>query len=702
MKKRVKKGSYLVFVLLFVFVMPGAASGEAKAPAPEKAVTLEEVVVTATKMPEKRRDIPNAVVIVDKDDLQASGAGSLGELLANEPGIDWKSYGNYGGASQEIHLRGMRGKATQVFINGVNVNSPSLGVADVNKIPLENIERVEVVKGSGSLLYGSGAMGGTVSVMTKRPKRDKMDLKVAAGYGSQNTYRLSAQQGMFVAGDFGYYLTAGRRETDGFRANSHLRQTDASLKLVLDKKDLIDISLYGDYIDRQYGMPGVKPPAGTRDYSIGGLKFYNSEAANLLDNSSDKDGRVILEVKGRPLKWFGYNLKGYYTNMENYNYERYASNATGAENWITNKVTGTDGHVDIRPFEGASMLLGGEYKDFDWKNDQFSLNAAGSRTTFTSNKAHLYTRGFFAEAQYRPSAYFKALAGFRHENHSAFGSENLPLFGLVINPTAQTAVKINHGKHFLAPTPNDLYWPVGPFVRGNTALKPEIGWHTDVTLEQSLLEDRLFVTMSYFRWNVDNKIQWEPDTQGVWNPINLAGYKADGLEMGTRIGPFNGVTLSLSYTYINAEEENRQYTRQDYGWPPFLPPDFQFSMVKRRAAMTPNNQFKGEITYRSGFGLTATATARYVGDRVVYRTESTVYPETKTVKYVLNDYWTADLKLEQRLYKHWIVSLAVNNLFDAKYDTRLSTFTDRTTSRTTMSGYPAAGASVFARVAYEF
>ncbi|HBJ74037.1 MAG TPA: hypothetical protein DDY86_00510, partial [Syntrophaceae bacterium] len=64
----------------------------------------------------------------------------------------------------------------------------------------------------------------------------------------------------------------------------------------------------------------------------------------------------------------------------------------------------------------------------------------------------------------------------------------------------------------------------------------------------------------------------------VWSPINLAGYKADGLEAGIKLGPFYDLSLALAYTYTNAEEENRAYTKQDYGWPPFLPPDFQYNM----------------------------------------------------------------------------------------------------------------------------
>jgi iron complex outermembrane receptor protein len=184
-------------------------------------------------------------------------------------------------------------------------------------------------------------------------------------------------------------------------------------------------------------------------------------------------------------------------------------------------------------------------------------------------------------------------------------------------------------------------------------------------------------------------------------PINLAGYKADGIEAGIKIGPFYDLTLALNYTYTNAEEKNREYTRQDYG----PPVDFQYSMVKRRASYTPRNLFKGDLTYKNNFGLTITVIARYVGDHVEYRTESTTYPDTKTVAYNLHSYWTADLKIEQRLYKHWILSLSVLNLFDKEYDTRTQRFDDYnyTPSKTDYAArYPGAGRSVFAGLAYEF
>ncbi|MCP4624144.1 MAG: TonB-dependent receptor, partial [bacterium] len=175
-----------MFALMVVFILTGSvfAQDEKK---DTTATTMEEVVVTATKTEEKRKDIANSVVIMDSVDIDEAPAQGLGELMANEPGIDWRSRGNYGGASQEVHLRGMNGSGTQVLVNGVNYNSPSLGIADVSRIPLNNIDRIEVVKGSGSLLYGSGAIGGTINIETKRPERNQVDAVISAGYGSEDT-----------------------------------------------------------------------------------------------------------------------------------------------------------------------------------------------------------------------------------------------------------------------------------------------------------------------------------------------------------------------------------------------------------------------------------------------------------------------------------------------------------------------------------
>jgi len=674
---------YLLFplCLMMVFGFPAfAMAEEEEMTAPKAENVLDEIIVTATKTEEKRKDISSSVIIIDAMDIEESPAKTLGELLANDPGIDWRTRGDYGGAAQEIHIRGMSGNATQIRVNGVEINSPSLGVADVNKIPLNNIERIEVVKGSGSVLYGSGAMAGTINIITKKPEKERTDLKASAGVGTQGTYRLALEQGMFATDDFGYYLTANRYRTLGFRSNSDLSHNDASLNLVLNKGDILNVSLYGDYIYRDYGIPGVASPAGTQSYSINGTEFFNPESASLLDRGRDNDAHGVLNIKSEPAKWVNLKFRGDYTYMEEYNYSRYSFSGEGTRTWVTNKVLGFEGDVNFKPFTGANLLVGSEYKHYDWENKNTDLNAFGADVAGSTNEtsASLHTLGIYAEAQYRPCQYIKGVAGIRHEDNSQFGTENLPRFGLIVNPLEITALKFNYGRHFLAPTPNDLYWPAGPYTKGNANLKPETGWHFDAGIEQELFENKWFFSATYFNWDLKDKILWGPDSSWVWTPQNLDRSKADGFEVGTRIGPFFDMTLSLDYTYTDAKEET-QY-------------------VTRRATYTPKNLFKGNLTYWASFGFTATATVRYVGDRYFYGSDQTITDPQDT----LDSYVTLDMRLEQRLLENWVFSLEGNNLFNKSYDTYFGSFTDPTTWQTSYGKYPGSGRSVFFQVAYEF
>ena len=163
----------LVNFLFFLGTCNASAIEKGKDPS----ITMDEIVVTATKTDEARKDIPNSVIIIDSMDIEESAATSLGELLANELGIDWRTYGDYGGAAETIKIRGMDATATQVLINGVIINSPSLGTASVGGIPLNNIDRIEVVKGAGSLLYGSNPQEGRARAAVQRPRPAPMSAR---------------------------------------------------------------------------------------------------------------------------------------------------------------------------------------------------------------------------------------------------------------------------------------------------------------------------------------------------------------------------------------------------------------------------------------------------------------------------------------------------------------------------------------------
>jgi iron complex outermembrane receptor protein len=654
----------------------------------EEITSLDEVVITATKTKELRKNVPNSVILIDDLDIKESPATSVGDLLGAKTGIDWRTRGDYGGAAEEIHIRGMGADGTQILVNGVTVNSPSLGTADVGKIPVNNIERIEVVKGSGSVLYGSGAMSGIVNIITKNPKRDQTDLKITTGYGSENSYQVSAEQGMFVFGDFGYYMTANTSGTDGFRDNADFIQNDVSLKLVFDKADKLNISLYGDYIDRESERPGPEPPPGTPLFTVRGIGVYNGESASLLNEQKETDKHLVLKIKSNPLDWLGLNFQTDYTEMESNNYSRYYSaftlgNLPGSSSKVTNKIFGAEGNIEIKPFKGSTLLTGIQYKKYDWKNRSTTLDGFGNESSGLKGKNDLHTTGIFGEAQYRPSKYIKAILGIRRENHSTFGTEVLPRYGLIINPFDTTTLKLNTGKHFKAPTPNDLFWPKedwgwGMGAEGNPDLEPETGWHSDVSIEQTFADKKIFISLTYFKWDIKDKISWVPDSSFFYRPDNLSKYEADGWELGTRIGPFNNMTISLDYTYTDAKEQKQ-------------------GGVKRKARYTSDNFFKAGLTYWFDFGLDLTGILRYTGERpAVYALDTDKRPQA-----VLSGYWMVDLKANQQIGENWILSCQLNNLFDKEYDTYSENFYDQFGTKT-LSNYPGAGRSFFLSLSYQF
>ncbi len=650
---------------------------------------MDEVVVTATKTEEKRSDIASPVIVLDYVDIDESPAEGLGEILDRQSGIDWRTRGNYGGAAQELHIRGMAGDETQVYVNGINVNSPSLGSANVAGVSLNNIEKIEVVKGAASMLYGSGAMAGTVNIITKGPERDVVVLSGEAGYGTENTYRLSAEQGMSVNDWLGYYLTVNRKETDGHRDNSDLTHNDVSMKLTLDKGDLLSGSLYGEFVDREYGLPGIEPPAGTGKYFINGVEFYNSESGALLDKGATEEGRLALNLNSRLLSWLEFGLHADFSDLKSFNSMRYNAggwtNAAGEglNTWVNNKVLGVEGTAQIRPFAGVSLLLGAGYSNHEWDTKSVDLDTSGNEKAGAAlNSANIFERNVFAELQYRPAEYVKMITGIRHQYHSTFGDEYLPMFGLTVNPAPQTTFKLSHGKHFKAPTPNDLFWPEDDFVRGNPDLDPQTGWHTDATLEQEFLDGALFMSASCFSWNIDGGIAWaeNPNFPGPWGnkwtPTNLNSSHGEGLELGIQADLGRNVNVALQYTVNQAIEET--------------------PLVKRQAQYIPEHSFSGTLVYHVAMETTLSVAQNYTGKRVFYASSTAVTPTN-----ILDDYWSTDIKMEHTFNDNWHASVNVSNLFDAEYGTYIGSFADSTGTRV-YGEYPGAGRSIFFAVGYEY
>src|SRR5262249_21962910 len=186
--------------------------------------TDQEVVVTATRFPEQRLDAPIGMTVITARQIAESAAKTLPQLLSQEAGIVTRD--NTGGPDTQIDLRGFGitgDQNTLVLLNGQRLNDIELTTIGWSAIPLDSIERIEILRGSGAVLYGGGATGGTINIITKTPPQGAKAASIAASTGTYATNEVRA--GGSVAGErFGLNVFASDFTTDNYRANNALEQ----------------------------------------------------------------------------------------------------------------------------------------------------------------------------------------------------------------------------------------------------------------------------------------------------------------------------------------------------------------------------------------------------------------------------------------------------------------------------------------------
>jgi len=217
---------------------------------------LEEIVVTATGIDEPIRDIPRNVTVITSEDIEQAPSNNVTDLIARESGITLRSF--FGNDKQTVvDVRGMGATAVSnviVMVDGFKLNSPDLTGADLSSVPLDQIERIEIVRGAGSVLYGDGAVGGVINIITKKGQKAPETRLYALG-GSYETFdgRLS-HRGQIDT--FSYSLNADYYNSDGYRDNGFLRKKDTGMDLGYRMLDSVTFSLSGSYHEDGYGLPG--------------------------------------------------------------------------------------------------------------------------------------------------------------------------------------------------------------------------------------------------------------------------------------------------------------------------------------------------------------------------------------------------------------------------------------------------------------
>ena len=494
------------------------AVGLARVTYAEDPSVLETMVVTANRTEERLAQTLQHTTLITPEQIRNSGAADLPTLLRQEAALEIAQSGGVGKQSSTF-MRGANSNHTLVLIDGIRANSATVGATALDQIMLDQVDRIEVVRGNVSSLYGSEAIGGVIQIFTKRGKGEP-SLSIAAGYGTENTARFNAGYGG-VAGNTRFNANLSAFHTDGFSAIN---------------RDFIPLAFFS--------KAGDEDDDGYRNLSFSAsLSHQWSPGQNLGFTALHSDGKVEFDgdgVNSSKSKLTTWSL--YLSNQIN---EKWRSKVTLAQG-IDDLKSFTDGAFtsrfkttnnqygwqnDIEIAEGHRLAAGLEYLNQDVvSTTQFS-------TTDRSVESGYLT--YFGEL-----GPHTAQVNGRYDRYSDFGGNFSGLLGYGYRITENWRVTAGVSNAFRAPTFNELYDPSFGF--GNPNLKPEKARSTEVGVQYQRASQRVKAVM--FRTRTDDLIV------GVFDPVtfnfpatNLDHSESKGLEL-SYTGELGPLELRASFT----------------------------------------------------------------------------------------------------------------------------------------------------------
>lgn len=504
----------------------------------------KNVIVTASRTQKLIEEIPASVDLIDEDYLAMTNPQDVGEALKDIKGLMIKSYGGLG-ATQMISLRGSSSEQVLVLIDGQRINNAQNGYIDLSSIASHNIEKIEIVKGASSALYGSDAVGGVINIITKS-SNEKNNLQISAkaliasfhAYSFETSIDHANNNLSFNAnykylnslGDFTYTDNYGAEKT---RLNADIESHNFStgLKYAFSKLSKHpEIMLKYTHHQAERGAPGTIEPY-----------YYEARMWDRSDN-------IYLKVNSKFINQFNdlIFLSSYQTTSNRYLNEEMLS--------ITDNSFGTrsfnseiQGHSVLNESIVLTYGLGQNYNSMD----NFQTDTSYKRLTFYGfllNESKIV----FDHAALKSLIITPSL---RYDIHSDFSNVLSPKIGAVMNigDVWKTGIKSNFGLSYRAPTFNDLYWPEDNYTVGNPNLLPESGmdWDLGFRLQYPVLAG-LYIESVYFNNHMTNLIIWESDA-GKWMPKNVDEALIQGVENELRLNIIEGyLTTTLNYTYLKA------------------------------------------------------------------------------------------------------------------------------------------------------
>ncbi|MEK6647649.1 MAG: TonB-dependent receptor [Candidatus Firestonebacteria bacterium] len=638
-------------------------------------IDLKEIVITATRYPMILKDVPASVTVITKKDIEKTNAKKLGDVLRKTAGVDITSYGAVGSLTQ-ANIRGALAAQVLILVDGRPINSISSGEANLSDISIENIEKIEVMRGPASALYGANAVGGVINVITKKIPA-KMDTTLSASYGTYDTLSYKLKNGAKF-NDFGYLFNVNKLKSNGLRANSDYDSVDLNGKF--EYGDEHKLTVIGGYYQNDLGTPGPKPAELLSNRTATQKKFGNDEVSSLTDKQKEKKGYIDTTVKIKLDETSELLPKFYFESNRLDAHQEYVSVSKtyqGDDIYNTN-VLGSDVQYNNFSIKNHNLIFGVNYRQENFDAEKSTYNATNQISSVANWVPKATTKAVFGEDEIKLFESFNINPGLRLDNHSVYGNQINPRLSMLYN-LDNINLRVSAGRAFRSPTMNDLYWPETASDKGNPDLKPETAWAYEFNIE-TWFGDIFWGRIGLFQKDIKDMIAWAPTGPigaygPKWQPSNVNSLISRGLELEFKTQLAKEISFNLTYTYINANQKNAEIIDASNN---------TMLEIERVAANTPQNHINLGLNYETDFDLMVNLSGGYVGKRYRYYSNYSNYPVVSMDTKELPDYFVSDFKITQLLAKSINLFVGVDNIFDIKYKERLG-------SSITDSDYPVPG-----------